>query len=147
MSGEIPVVVDTIAFGVGIDKADVRYGIVFYIFCLVLILIREIYNFRTINDLTCKYCSNSSVSEKRSHISILMFQSTQTGSRWLFLMFGVLSFLIEKAFITRSTSGKFWKKMLNFYTRRFVLFKEKMNCFQAKKGLSDDAKNIQIKAL
>ena len=37
--------------------------------------------------------------------------------------------------------------MLNFYTRKFVLFKEKMNCFQAKKGLSDDAKDIQIKAL
>ena len=55
--------------------------------------------------------------------------------------------LIEKAFITLSIFSKFWRKVLNFYTRRFVLSKEKMNCFQAKKGLSDDAKDIQIKAL
>ena len=37
--------------------------------------------------------------------------------------------------------------MLNFYTRKFVLSKEEMNCFQAKKELSDDAKGIQSKAL
>ena len=37
--------------------------------------------------------------------------------------------------------------MLNFYTRKFVLSNEKINCFQAKKGLSDDEKDIQIKAL
>ena len=37
--------------------------------------------------------------------------------------------------------------MLSFYTRKFVLFKEEINCFQAKKGLSDDAKDIQSKAL
>ena len=37
--------------------------------------------------------------------------------------------------------------MLNFYTRKFVLSKEKINCFQAKKGLSDDVKDIQSKAL
>ena len=37
--------------------------------------------------------------------------------------------------------------MLNFYTRRFVLSKEKINCFQTKKGSSDDAKDIQSKAL
>ena len=37
--------------------------------------------------------------------------------------------------------------MLNFYTRIFVLSKEQINCFQAKKGLSDDAKDIQIKTL
>ena len=37
--------------------------------------------------------------------------------------------------------------MLNFYTRRFILSKEKINCFKAKKGLSDNARDIQIKAL
>ena len=66
--------------------------IIFYIFCLVLILIREMYNFRTINDLACAYCTNSGLSLKTLTHSILMFRSTQTGSRWLFWMFGILSF-------------------------------------------------------